>query len=243
MSTKIVACLGSSSTAAKGSFNWIRALEQRPQNAAYRFYNFGVGGNLAFNGLQRLQDVINCHPDIVIVQLGGNDVLTSASKKLLKFLRLWNHIPRDPSPAWFRESMQAIVRRLKAETHARIALCSLNVIGEDLKSTDQFQAEINRLVIEYNTIIEQIAKEEGVTYLPVYERMAELVKASPGKAFTAFNLLPFYVDTFEQYVLRMSLDEIGRRNGYKIHVDGIHLNSRGGGVIVEVAQEFLNGRS
>jgi hypothetical protein len=34
---KVVACLGSSSTAAKGSFNWIGALEQRPQNTAYRF--------------------------------------------------------------------------------------------------------------------------------------------------------------------------------------------------------------
>ena len=103
-----------------------------------------------------------------------------------------------------------------------------------------FQEEINRLVIEYNAVIEEIAKEEGVTYLPVYERMTELVKASPGKAFTAFNLLPFYVDTFEQYILRMSLDEIGRRNGYNIHVDGIHLNGQGGAVIVDVVQEFLD---
>jgi lysophospholipase L1-like esterase len=237
---KVVACLGSSSTAAKGSFNWIGALEQRPHNTAYRFYNFGVGGDLAYNGLERLKDVIDCHPDIVIIHLGGNDVLTSVSKKMLWFLRRWKHIPADPSPAWYRENMLAIIRRIKTDTKARIAICSLQPIGEDPASSNPFQAEINRLTAEYNAVIRQIAREENAYYIPFYERMQEQIQASPGKAFTAFNFLPFYYDAFEQFILRRSLDDISRRNGWTFHIDGVHLNSRGGNMLVDLVQKFLD---
>jgi lysophospholipase L1-like esterase len=75
-----VAFLGSGSTAGKGqAFNWIAELERRPQNRRFRFDNFGVGGDLAFNALQRLPDVLACRPKIVVVWIGGNDVLALVS--------------------------------------------------------------------------------------------------------------------------------------------------------------------
>jgi hypothetical protein len=50
----VIACLGSSSTAGKGqAFDWIGELTRRPQNERYCFRNFGVGGDLAYNALQR----------------------------------------------------------------------------------------------------------------------------------------------------------------------------------------------
>ena len=50
-----VACVGSSSTAGKGqAFNWIIELAQRPQNRRFAFRNFGMGGDLSFNVLERL---------------------------------------------------------------------------------------------------------------------------------------------------------------------------------------------
>jgi hypothetical protein len=55
----IVACLGSSSTAGKGqAFNWIIELQRRLGETRFAFRNFGVGGDLAYNALQRLSDVI-----------------------------------------------------------------------------------------------------------------------------------------------------------------------------------------
>jgi hypothetical protein len=60
---KIVACLGSSSTAGKGqAFDWIAELRRRPRNGRFEFRNFGVGGDLAYNALQRLPDVVACRP-------------------------------------------------------------------------------------------------------------------------------------------------------------------------------------
>jgi hypothetical protein len=55
----IVACLGSSSTAGMGqAFNWVEALQRRLGQERFVLRNFGVGGDLAYNALQRLPKVI-----------------------------------------------------------------------------------------------------------------------------------------------------------------------------------------
>ncbi len=215
-------------------------LAERPNNASLRFYRFAEGGDLAYNGLQRLPDIIACHPDYVIVLLGDNDVLALISSKVAQFDRLTKHLPSQPSPEWYRENMQAIVRRLKRDTSARIALCSLIPIGEDPSASHSFQAEANRRIAEYSVILEVIAREEAVSYLPFYERMQQLIAASPGRAFTSFDFLPFYRDVFRQFVLRKSNDEIGQLNGWTFHRDGIHLNSRSGKILADLVQEFLD---
>ena len=103
-----------------------------------------------------------------------------------------------------------------------------------------FQAEANRRIAEYNTILKEIASTEEVSYRPLYERMQEPVLASPGPTFTGFNFLPFYRNAFSQFVLHKSLDEIGHRNGWLLHTDGIHLNSRGGKILADLVQEFIS---
>jgi lysophospholipase L1-like esterase len=236
----VVACLGASATEAIGSYDWIRDLAQQPGNAAWRFYRFAEGGDLAYNGLGRLPAIINGHPDYVIVLLGDNDVLALLSKKHSQFVRLTKHLPGQPSPKWYRETMQAIVRRLKSETKAAIALCSLIPIGEDPGSSNPFQAEANQLIEEYSAILKDIAQVEAVSYLPLYERMHQLILASPGRPFTSFDFLPFYRDAFRQFVLHKSHDEIGQLNGWRFHRDGIHLNSRSGKLLADLVQEFLS---
>jgi lysophospholipase L1-like esterase len=236
----VVACLGASATDATGSYDWIRDLALRPKNASLRFYRFAEGGDLAYNGLQRLPDIVNCHPDYVIVLLGDNDVLALISKKVAQFDRLTKHLPGPPSTEWYRENIQAIVSRLKSDTSARIALCSLIPIGEDPDSSKPFQAEANRRIEEYSAILKDIAREEAVSYLPFYERMHELILASPGRAFTSFDFLPFYRDVFRQFVLHKNHDEIGQLNGWRFHRDGIHLNSLSGKLLADLVQEFLS---
>jgi hypothetical protein len=72
--------------------------------------------------------------------------------------------------------------------------------------------------------------------------MHELILASPGRAFTRFDFLPFYRDVFRQFVLRKSHDEIGLLNGWRLHRDGIHLNSRSGKFLADFVQEFIDRR-
>jgi hypothetical protein len=187
-SKKVVACLGASSTAARGPYDWIHDLEQRPGNSSFRFYRFAAGGDLAYNAVQRLPQVFACHPDYVIVLIGGNDVMASIPKKSMYYrvvLGLTKHLPRRPSLEWYRESMQAIVHGLKNNTSAHIALCSSQPWGEDPGFTDPYQGELNRRFAKYNKALKDIASTEGVGYLPFYERMEELIIASPGRAFTS----------------------------------------------------------
>src|ERR1051326_1834981 len=235
----VVACLGASATAAIGSYDWIHDLEQRPGNESLRFVRFAQGGDLAYNGLQRLPNIIALYPASVVILLGENDVMALISKKVARFVRLTKHLPSQPSPEWYRETISAILRRLKHETSARIALCSLIPVGEAPDATNSFQAEANRHIEEYSASLRDIAREEAVSYIPFYEQMRDLILASPGRAFTSFDFLPFYRDVFRQFVLHKSHDEIGRLNGWRFHRDGIHLNSRSGKLLADLVQEFL----
>jgi lysophospholipase L1-like esterase len=238
----VVACLGASITEAKGSFDWIRELSQRPQNQRFQFHNFGRGGDPAYSALQRLSSVVTCHPDKVVVALGWNDILMYYFNHVRRFMGGWKRLPSEPTPEWFRENMQAIVSRLKAETSAVIGLTSLSQMGENPASTDPVQSDLNRLFKQYSEIVQVIAKEEKVVYIPLYERLNKQLVASPGRDFTAFRFRSMYYDAFRQFVLRQSLDEISQINGWQFHVDGLHLNSRGGMILANLVQEFLDGQ-
>jgi hypothetical protein len=39
--------------------------------------------------------------------------------------------------------------------------------------------------------------------------------------------------------MREALDEVGRKNGWRLHTDGVHLNRRGGLVAADLIQRFL----
>jgi lysophospholipase L1-like esterase len=240
MKQKVVACLGSSTTAGKGqAFDWIGELAKRPQNSAFKFLNFGAGGDLAFNVLQRLPDVVAVHPDKVVVIIGGNDILASVFPNLLRFLRFSRRVPQKPTPQWFLENVETMVRELRKKTTARIALTSLPQVGEDPSGSNPVQARINDLYREYAAIIEDLARREGTHYIPMYERLHAEIVGSPGRAFTGFRFFPFYVDTFRYFALHKTGDEIARMNGWRFHVDGIHLNGRGGMLLADLVQEFL----
>lgn len=237
----VVACLGSSSTAGKGQvYDWIGDLQRRPRNTNYRFSNFGVGGDLSYNALRRVSDVLACSPDKVVVWIGANDVLTSVSAKVRRFYRVFKQLPAEPSLESFRENICAIVRRLKNESRASAALCSLFPIGEAPASTDSFQRELNRCIEEYSAVIKSVATEQGVSYIALHESMLALIRSSPGPAFSSFRFLPFYRDAFRVLVLRKTPDEVARMNGWQFHTDGVHLNSFGGMIVADLVQDFID---
>jgi lysophospholipase L1-like esterase len=232
----VVACLGESLTKGEVSYDWIGDLQSRPQNASIRFVNLGVGGDHSYNALKRLPQVIECLPDKVVVLIGGGDVLCTLSPTRDRIFRIWKRLPQKHSPEWLEENIRQIARKLKNETTARVALCSLPLAGEDPAS------EVNRRARDYSMIIKQIADEENVSYIPFYERMHEQVAASPGRAFVSnflFDFLSQCQAAFKILVLHKDLDEVGKQSGWRFHVDGIHLNSRGGKILADLVQEFV----
>jgi lysophospholipase L1-like esterase len=232
----VVACLGESLTKGEVSYDWVADLQSRPQNAFVRFVNLGVGGDHSYNALRRVPQVIQCHPGKVVVLIGAGDVLCTLSPTRDRVFRIWKHLPQKHTRKWFEENIRQIVSRLKNETTAQVALCSLPLAGEDPES------EVNRRAGEYSLIIKQIADEENVSYIPFHERMYEQVAAFPGRAFVSSFLFDFLSQSraaFKILVLHKDLDEVGRQSGWHFHVDGAHLNSRAGKILADLVQGFV----
>ena len=237
-----IACLGSSTTASKGTYKWIDELAKRPQNSRFRFANFGVGGDLSFNTVEAMDRVIAVRPQRVIILIGANDVMATAFPNFRRFVRVVKRISEEPSPARFEENLDFIVHRLQREANAKIGLSSLGPLGEDPKSGHPVQARLNDLIATYNGVIRDVASTRHTDYIPFWESFEDQrLRAGTAKPFTHFSFASFYRDyLFREMVLRQSFDQIARSNGWQFHVDGIHLNTRGGRILAEVVQQFLD---
>jgi lysophospholipase L1-like esterase len=237
-----VACLGSSTTASRGTYKWIDELEKRPDNSRYRFANFGVGGDLSFNTVGVVDRVITSRPERVIILIGTNDIMASVFPNFRRFARVVKRISGEPSPTSFEQNLNFIADKLQRGTSARIGLSSLAALGEDPNSRHPVQARLNDLIATYNGIIRDVASTKQADYIPFGESLQDqLVRAGTAKPFIRFSFASFYRDyLLREMILRKSFDQISRINGWQFHIDGIHLNTNGGRILVEAVQQFLD---
>ena len=237
-----IACLGSSTTASRGTYKWIGELETRPQNSRFEFLNFGVGGDLSFDTVRVLDRVITVRPGRVIILIGANDILASVFPNFRRFVRIVKRLSEEPSPARFEENLNFIVHKLRRGANPRIGLSSLAPLGEDPNTRHPVQARLNELIATYNDIIRRVASTARTDYIPFWESFEDqLVAAGTSKPFTHFSFASFYRDyLIREMVLRQSFDRISRINGWQFHIDGIHLNTNGGRILAEVIQQFLD---
>jgi len=237
----IVACHGASITRGLGSFNWINELKKRPQNARYELLNFGVGGDPASNGLERLPHVLAARPDKVIVAFGWNDIILAVFPETQRLLGRAKKLPEKPTIDSFRINLEAIVGALKGAGIKDIALMSLSQMGEDPDSTEPVQAELNKRFAEYSAVVKRIADAEGIYYIPFYEALHDaLMRTKHHKPFKAFHFRNFYWDAAREFVFGRKLDTVAFANGWDFHVDGLHLNTRGGMILTELVQKYLD---
>jgi lysophospholipase L1-like esterase len=232
-SRPIVVCAGDSLTHGILSANYVDMLAKRLPEV--EFINAGINSELAYNLHARLDQIIAVKPDFISILIGSNDVnATFGLAKALNYLAT-QRPPQVPTPQFYHEMLVLIVRRLKAETKAHIALCSIPPIGEDPGHYAWIRTE------EYAAIVKRTAFDEGVEYLPLRERMcAYLAEAPPKKAiaFESFRRAGIGA-VWDHKVLGMDWDEIAARNGFHLLVDGLHLNSHGAGMIASLVERFI----
>ena len=236
---KTVVCFGASLTAGTVSHNYLELLSARPALADCKFVNHGADGDLAWNGLQRLDRVIADRPDYVTILIGTNDVnATMSERNRLRYLE-FNHLPTEPSLSWYEHCLEIIVHRLKRETHARLAILSLAVIGEDLEH------EANRKVELYNEAVRRVAKKEEIAYLPLHETMVAYLQAHEADRAQLPPRLS-YRDGLHNigtatalHASGLSWDEVSHRNGLLVLTDTLHLNSVGAGMVADLIEGWL----
>ena len=226
-------CAGDSLTHGVVSVNYVDILARRLGD--WDFSNAGINSELAFNLADRLEPIIALDPEAVSVLIGTNDInATFGLRTALGYYAL-QHLPERPNPLFYRENLTLIVRRLKRETRARIALLSMPPIGEDRNHYAWLRTE------EYALIVREVAKAEEVEYLPLRERICAYLESIPGS-----TPLPF--DKFAiagaragraHLLFGKSLDEISASNGFHVLVDGIHMNTHGASIAADLIEGFL----
>jgi acyl-CoA thioesterase I len=229
----LVACVGDSLTAGQISADWVGLLAERLRPQGYEFVNAGVNSQLAWNVLQRLDEVIACDPDIVTLLVGSNDVLATLSPAHGARYRRYQRLPQPPTLEWFRDNVDRILDRLATETRARLVVLELPLLGEDLDS------ELNRRAERYNVALRERCERRGVPCLPLYRRLADLLppehRAPPGAGSTG----PMVAAAARRLLLRQDWDTISAKQGLRLLTDHVHLNSVAAEVVADLLTDAL----
>lgn len=228
--------LGASITQGRISCSYVKILKERLGTKNYKFINHGVAGYESYNVLSKIENAVKSSPDFVILLVGTNDVLSSLDPRLAELTRKLKKIPHEPSILHYRNNIRDIIQKLKAETDARISIASLPIVGENLDSLE------NKTIEEYNTELKNIAGNENVEYLSVFEKQKKFLNQrnnGNGKDYVGNPKLA-YKSLLLHYLFFMSFDRISRRNGYLLLTDGIHQNSVGAKYIADEIEDFIN---
>ncbi len=232
----LVVCVGDSLTHGVMSADYLALLRGRLGGDGYEFVNAGINGNLAWNVLQRLDDIVACRPDAVTLLVGSNDILGALGPPWEPMYRRQQHIPVTPTLAWYIENVRAIIDRLRAETGARLAILDLPPLGEDLVS------EINGRVVEYNEALRDVAAAAGVEVLPLHDRLVALLPEdhTPPPFDGRRDLMGSAL--VRRLALRRSWNEVSAAHDLALLTDHVHLNDRAAAVVAKLVEGWLADR-
>jgi lysophospholipase L1-like esterase len=210
-------------------------IANRPEGRDFEIINAGINSELAWNNLQRLEQVIQCDPDIVTVLIGTNDANSTMSKDTMRDYIRNMKLPREPNSEWYRSSLTSIVEDLKVKTKAKIALLSIPTIGED--PTDLAFVRSS----DYSAIVKKVAEETDTTYLPLHEKMTEFLHKTYGNARYPYEKYKRGIikAIISRYLFRRTWDDIARGSGFTLHVDYLHLNTAGARMVADLISDFI----
>jgi lysophospholipase L1-like esterase len=234
-SQKVIACLGDSITHGAISCNYVDELSRRLNTKGFLLVNAGINSHLAYNALLRVKEVAACKPDYITVLIGTNDVNATMSKENEKRYISDMNLPQRPDKEWYRSNLKKICTELKSLTKARIALISIPPIGENPLSTEYLRAK------EYSRIIKDVAAEENITYLPLFEKLDELLKGKNTPSLHTFNETNklIYYSAARHYLFGVHYNDISASNGFTIMTDFLHLNCTGAGMVADLIEDFV----
>ena len=231
--SQIVVCVGDSLTHASISADYVAPLRKRfPE---LEFVNAGMNGQLSDNVLKRLDPIIQLKPVAITLLIGTNDVNATVSDENFEMYQRDHDITEIPTPEHYRSNLEHIIRQLKRETTASLAILSLPPLGEDLGENQ------NQKVNQYSGVIQDVAQAEDITYLPFHERCVDLLNAQPNRSPQPYTtkFQPMLLAGAKHYLLQQSWNKISHGNGMTLLTDFIHLNDLGAEMVADLIGAFL----
>ena len=132
----------------------------------------------------RLKHIIRCKPDYISILIGSNDIKGIYRERWAKQSQLRWNIPEHLSFQNYRTNLRSIVEKLLDETNAKICVCTLPPMGEDLNcKANDFVRKANEIIRNEITRIRLTNKR--VEIIPVFEEFEEVLEKSieNGKTF------------------------------------------------------------
>ncbi|MFW9843511.1 MAG: SGNH/GDSL hydrolase family protein [Candidatus Thorarchaeota archaeon] len=231
----VVVLAGDSITHGQIGENYVSLLKRRLDQSQFSLVNAGVNGELAWNLLQRVDEIIACEPDYVAIMIGTNDASAATSIKEAEDCVERVDLPQMPDEHWFRECLQEFVTRLQNETTANIALLSIPPIGEVIDHP------AFRISYEFIKSIQEVANTTGVAYLPLHEKMLLYLKEYPGNPAYPIEKtkVGMLIACAKRYLLRKEWNDIGKEAGFQLHIDYLHLNTTGAIIVADLIEGFV----
>ena len=241
---EVILCYGDSITHGRIGYDWCGELSNQDNSRIY--INAGVNGDLAWNLNQRLDDIINCRPNIITILIGSNDAMGSQSKLMGDDYVKRKALPRTPSIDWYKENYELIIKSLIDNTNAKIYLITLPWIGE-LENE-----EIIEIIKNHNNVIKGLGRQYNLEVIPFFDELHKFInnktKESKEHSIDTYliNYKRFYRIVralFMHYLFGFSWNAIGRKYGLVATCDFIHLNEDSGRLIKNLIKDHLKIKS
>ena len=233
---KIIACIGDSLTHGNIGQSWVDYLREEFPNDI--FLNEGINGNTAWQVLQRLDPILKCKPDLIILMIGTNDALGSFDIDSGLRYKKNNNLPEVPSFEKYKEQLLELIDKIGLSS--KVVMCTLPPIGENKDSL------VNQHVKKFNDYIKVVADDKNLSLLPVSDALWLEIKSRKYQLKSDYNPKSFplfrrvFGGIFHHYLLKQSWNDIAKAKGQWILFDQIHLNERGAEIVFKLAKKFIS---
>ena len=235
---RVIACIGDSLTHGNVGQSWVEYLRNEFPNDI--FLNEGINGNTVWQVLNRLEPILTCKPDIVILMIGTNDALGSFDKNSGLRYKRNNNLPKAPTFEKYKDQLLELIERLSEVPE--IGICTIPPIGENKDSL------VNMHVKKFNEFIESIVKKKNIDLLPVSDYLWSDISLRTYPIKQDYNpkeisiMRRIFSGIFHHYVLKKSWNDISKAKGQWILFDQIHLNERGANIVFNLVKSFISKR-
>ena len=234
---RVIACIGDSLTHGNIGQSWVDYLRKGFPNDV--FLNEGINGNTVWQVIQRVDPILACKPDIVILMIGSNDAMGSFNEKSGLRYKRNNNLPEAPSFEKYKEQLPELIEKIGDQS--KIAICTLPPIGENVNS------EVNKHVNQFNDYIKMTVTQKNLSLMPVSDAIWSDIQSRTYPLKLEYNskAMPLLMKRilggiFHHYLFKKSWNDISRAKGQWILFDQIHLNERGAEIVYKLAKDYIS---
>jgi lysophospholipase L1-like esterase len=231
---KTLVCFGDSLTEGAIGASYVDLLRERLP-AAVRVINAGINGDTTINLLRRVErDVVPYRPDVIVLLVGLNDLTTAYGRRSNRaYYWAIKGVHIEITPTRFARAYRRLIATLRERTGAKLALCTLTTVGEQLG--DPFQSYVDA----YSTIIRALAEQERLPLIDLRTTFRAALAAQPHNG-PPYHIWTPLLDWAAIGLRGRTYADLAARRGYRLVCDGAHLAEPGAELVAETMLPVLS---